>query len=271
MEALVTNKHVKRVNFTGSTEVGKIIAQLAARELKPVLLELGGKAPFVVLDDADIDAAVRGAAFGAFMNQGQICMSTERIIVSEQIADEFVGKFTARVRSLKTARPEVEGTKIGGVADIRTIDHVNSLIEDAKSRGADIPLQGSANGAVMSPTIVSGTSRDMRIWKEESFGPVVCVAFAKDDQHAIELANDTEYGLSAAVFARDVSRAMNVAENIESGICHINGPTVFDEAQMPFGGVKSSGYGRFGGTFGVDEFTEVRWLTINTKEPPYPI
>lgn len=271
VEALVTNKHVKRINFTGSTKVGRIIASLAAKDMKPVLLELGGKSPLVVLDDANIDAAVNAAIFGAFMHQGQICMSTERIIVSEKIAGEFCEKFVARAKKLNTGAPDGEKTQIAGVVAYRTIEHVSDLVNDAEGKGASIPLKGKSDGVVMSPNIVVGVTPEMRIWEEESFGPIVCVALARDDDHAIELANDTEYGLSAAVFASDISRAMYVADNIESGICHINGPTVFDEAQMPFGGVKGSGYGRFGGTFGVDEFTEVRWLTINTQEPHYPI
>jgi len=271
VEALVTHPLVKRVNFTGSTKVGKIIAAHAAKDLKPVLLELGGKAPFIVLDDANLDEAVRAAAFGAFMNQGQICMSTERIIVAESVADEFVSKLKAKVESFKTGNPAEDGVQIGGVVDIRTIGHVESLVADAEQNSASIVLRGAANGAIMSPNLVDKVTQDMRLWSEESFGPIVCVARARDDDHAVELANDTEYGLSAAVFGSDISRAMEVANAIESGICHINGPTVFDEAQMPFGGVKASGYGRFGGTFGVDQFTEVKWMTINSKPLKYPL
>ena len=271
VEALVTHPKVKRINFTGSTKVGKIIAAHAAKDLKPVLLELGGKAPFVVLGDANLDEAVRAAAFGAFMNQGQICMSTERIIVDESVADRFVEKLKAKVGSFKTGNPAEEGVQIGGVVDIRTIEHVQSLLADAEAQGASIALRGEAEGSIMSPNLVDSVSQTMRLWSEESFGPIVCVARARDDAHAIELANDTEYGLSAAVFGSDISRAMEVADAIESGICHINGPTVFDEAQMPFGGVKASGYGRFGGTFGVDQFTEVKWMTINSKPLKYPL
>lgn len=271
VEELVTHRLVKRINFTGSTRVGKIIAAHAAKDLKPVLLELGGKAPFVVLDDANLDEAVRAAAFGAFMNQGQICMSTERIIVSDSVGDAFVQKLKERVNGFKTGDPVEDGVQIGGVVDIKTVEHVKSLVEDAEARGAEIILRGQANGAIMSPNLVDGVTQSMRLWSEESFGPIVCVARARDDEHAIELANDTEYGLSAAVFGSDISRAVEVANAIESGICHINGPTVFDEAQMPFGGVKGSGYGRFGGTFGINEFTDVRWMTINSKTLRYPL
>lgn len=271
VEALVTHPKVKRINFTGSTKVGKIIAAHAAKDLKPVLLELGGKAPFVVLGDANLDEAVRAAAFGAFMNQGQICMSTERIIVDESVANDFAEKLTAKVASYKTGNPAEDGVQIGGVVDVRTIAHVQSLMSDAEEQGANIALRGVAEGAIMTPNLVDKVTQTMRLWSEESFGPIVCIARARDDAHAIELANDTEYGLSAAVFGSDISRAMEVADAIESGICHINGPTVFDEAQMPFGGVKSSGYGRFGGTFGIDQFTEVKWMTINSKPLKYPL
>ena len=261
VEALVTHKLVKRINFTGSTRVGRIIAAHAAKGLKPALLELGGKAPFVVLDDADVDEAVRAAAFGAFMNQGQICMSTERIIVAKSIAEAFVGKLKEKVESFKTGNPEEDGVQIGGVVDSRTIDHVQTLLADAEEHGAEVVIRGKASGTIMSPNLADRVTQEMRLWSEESFGPIVCIAHARDDEHAIELANDTEYGLSAAVFASDISRAMNVAKAIDSGICHINGPTVYDEAQMPFGGVKASGYGRFGGTFGIDEFAFARFKT----------
>ncbi|MEO0578328.1 MAG: aldehyde dehydrogenase family protein, partial [Pseudomonadota bacterium] len=206
-----------------------------------------------------------------FMNQGQICMSTERIIVADTVANDFVARLKTKVDSFNTGRPDEDGVQIGGVVDPRTVDHVQALIADAESSGADVVIRGDSAGAVMSPNLVDKVTQHMRLWSEESFGPIVCIARAQDDAHAINLANDTEYGLSAAVFASDISRAMEVAQQIDSGICHINGPTVYDEAQMPFGGVKASGYGRFGGTFGIDEFTEVRWMTINSKPLKYPI
>ncbi|GAB5486960.1 MAG: aldehyde dehydrogenase [Parasphingorhabdus sp.] len=271
VQALVSNKHVKRINFTGSTKVGKIIAELAARDLKPCLLELGGKAPFIVLDDANIDEAVNAAAFGAFMNQGQICMSTERIIVQDDVADDFAAKFQAKVKTIKAGNPADEPQAMGGLVDQRTVEHVEALVADAEGKGAKIILKGTADGAVMQANVVADVTEDMRIWSEESFGPVVCLARAKDDEQAIAMANDTDYGLSAAVYASDISRAMKVADGIASGICHINGPTVYDEAQMPFGGIKDTGYGRFGGTFGIDSFTEIKWMTINSEPIHFPI
>lgn len=269
VKALIAHPLVKRINFTGSTRVGKIIAAEAAKYLKPVLLELGGKAPLLVLDDADLDAAVNAAAFGAFMNQGQICMSTERIIVDEKVADAFVEKFSVKAKGIPHGNPR-EKVVLGSVVQRSTVEHVGDLVDDAVRAGGRLAAGGASETTIMPATVVDGVTPDMRLFREESFGPVVCVVRARDTEHAIELANDTEYGLSAAVFGRDITRALEVAKRIESGICHINGPTVGDEAQMPFGGVKASGYGRFGGTAGIAEFTELRWVTIEDPNQHYP-
>ncbi|WP_337846918.1 aldehyde dehydrogenase [Sphingomonas sp.] len=269
--ALIDNPHVRRINFTGSTAVGRIIAKRAAEHLKPVLLELGGKAPLIVLEDADLDEAVKAAAFGAFMNQGQICMSTERIIVVDSIADAFVRKFAAKVGAMAVGDPREGKTPLGAVVDQKTVDHCKALIADAVSRGAVQVNGGDANGVLMPAHVIDHVTPDMKLFRDESFGPVVGVIRARDEAHAIELANDTEYGLSASVFTRDTARGLNVAKQIKSGICHVNGPTVHDEAQMPFGGVKASGYGRFGGKAGIDSFTELRWITIETQPGHYPI
>ncbi len=269
--ALIDHPAVKRINFTGSTAVGKIIARRAAEHLKPVLLELGGKAPLIVLKDADLDEAVAAAAFGAFMNQGQICMSTERIIVVDEIADAFTEKFAAKTVSMKAGDPRQGNTPLGAVVDMKTVAHVTGLIEDAVGKGATLHGGGAADGVVMPASVVVGVTDAMKLYREESFGPVVAVIRAKDEEDAIRLANDTEYGLSAAVFTRDVARGLTVARRIRSGICHVNGPTVHDEAQMPFGGVGASGYGRFGGKAGVAEFTDLRWITVETQPGHYPI
>lgn len=266
---LVEHPQVKRINFTGSTKVGKIIAKLAAEHLKPVLLELGGKAPLLVLDDADIEAAVNAAAFGAFMNQGQICMSTERIIVDEKVADAFVAAFAAKAKALPHGNPR-DHVVLGSVISRSTVDRVSELVEDAVKKGAVVAAGGPAEGTIMPATVVDKVTPEMNLFYDESFGPVVCVVRARDTEHAIALANDTQYGLSSAVFGQDVRRAMAVARRIEAGICHINGPTVGDEAQMPFGGVKASGYGRFGGNAGIAEFTELRWVTIEDPKQHYP-
>ncbi|MBB6252863.1 aldehyde dehydrogenase [Nitrospirillum iridis] len=271
VERLIANPAVRRVNFTGSTGVGRIVAQLAAKHLKPALLELGGKAPLLVLHDADLDAAVEAAAFGGFFNQGQICMSTERLVVDARVADAFVDKLAAKARTLKAGDPTAEGSVLGALVNVQAGRRIKHLLDDAVAKGARLRAGGDIDGAIMQATVVDGVTPEMALYAEESFGPVVAVMRVDGDEEAIRVANDSEYGLSAAVFSRDVARALTVAQRIESGICHINGPTVHDEAQMPFGGVKSSGYGRFGGKWGVAEFTELRWVTIQTGPRHYPI
>jgi len=269
--ALIDHPAVRRINFTGSTEVGRIIAKRAAENLKPVLLELGGKAPFLVLEDANLDEAVKAAAFGAFFNQGQICMSTERIIVVDAVADAFLEKFAAKVKTLTAGDPREGRTPLGAVVDQKTADKVAALVADAVSKGASEIAAGDAAGVLVPARLVDGVTKEMRLYAEESFGPIVAIIRAKDEVDAIRLANDSAYGLSSAVFTGDAARGLKVARQIRSGICHINGATVHDEAQMPFGGVGASGYGRFGGRAGVSEFTELRWITIETEPGHFPI
>ena len=271
IEMLIGHPAVRRVNFTGSTRVGRIIAQVAAKYLKPALLELGGKAPMIVLDDADIDAAVAAAAFGAFMNQGQICMSTERLVVDEKVADAFVTKLAAKAGSLVAGDPRKGNTPLGSLIGTDAAVRIQALINDAVSKGAKVVAGGRSEGTLMSATVIDGVNSSMRIYNVESFGPVVSVVRVNGADESVRVANDTEYGLSAAVFGRDIARALEIAKRIDSGICHVNGPTVHDEAQMPFGGVKASGYGRFGGKAGIAEFTELRWITIETGPQHYPI
>jgi len=271
VEALVRHKAVRRVNFTGSTRVGRIIARLCADELKPALLELGGKAPFLVLDDADLDEAVAAAAFGAFMNSGQICMSTERIIVDVAVADAFAAKFAAKVATLKAADPRHGPTPLGSVVDPHAAAAIEALIADAVGKGAVLHRAADPAGTLLSAAVLDHVTPAMTIYAEESFGPVTTIVRVDGDEEAVRVANDTEYGLTSAVFTRDIARGLGVAARIEAGMCHINGPTVHDEAQMPFGGTKSSGYGRFGGKAGIAEFTELRWITIDTQPGHFPI
>jgi vanillin dehydrogenase len=271
VERLIAHPAVRRVNFTGSTHVGRIIAMHAAKHLKPALLELGGKAPVLVLEDADVDAAVDAIAFGAFFNQGQICMSTERVIAHRSIADQLVEKLTTKARKLVATSPTDDGAVLGALVNAQAAQRAAALVEDARSQGATILAGGAVNGAIMQPTIVDGVRPGMKLYAEESFAPVVTVQRVDSDDEAVQVANDSEFGLSAAVFSRDIARALNVAKRVESGICHINGPTVHDEAQMPFGGVKGSGYGRFGSKASIAEFTDLRWITIQTGPRHYPI
>ena len=271
VEAMVAHPAVRRVNFTGSTRVGRLIAMTCAKYLKPVVLELGGKAPLVILDDADIEDAVNAAAFGCFANSGQICMSTERIIVDRKIADEFVKKFGDKAKALPLGDPrKPEPVVLGSVIGMPTVEHCNALIDDALAKGARLVCGGKADSTLMPATVLDHVTPEMRIYKEETFGPVKCIVRVSGVEEAVACANDNEYGLSAAVFGRDLARAFQVARKIDSGICHVNGPTVHDEAQMPFGGVKGSGLGRFGGKAGIAEFTELRWITMQTQPRHYP-
>jgi len=257
VNTLIDHPAVRRINFTGSTAVGKLIAKRAAEHLKPVLLELGGKAPLIVLEDADLDEAVAAAAFGAFMNAGQICMATERIIAVEAIADEFARRLADKAASMPAAA-------IGQGVDDAAGPKVQALIDDALAKGARQIASAPA-------TVIDGVTAAMRLYRDESFGPVVGIIRVADEEAAVVAANDSELGLSAAVFTRDAARGLRVARRIRSGICHVNGPTVQDEPQMPFGGVGASGYGRFGGKAGIDAFTELRWITIAGEPGHYPI
>jgi len=268
--ALIAHRAVRRINFTGSSRVGRIIAETAGRHLKPVLLELGGKSPRVVLDDGDIDEAVNAAVCGAFVFQVQVSMSTERIVVDEAVADEFVAKFAARAAALPVGDPRKGACVIGPLVTPDASRRLAQLIADSVSAGATVATGGKVDGPFMTATVLDHVTPGMRIYDEETFGPVTCVVRARGVEDAIRLANDTEYGLSGAVFGRNVNRALAVALRIQSGSCHVNGPTVQDEAQIPFGGTKASGYGRFGGRAVIEEFTELRWITIESTPQHYP-
>lgn len=270
VEAMIAHPAVRRVNFTGSTHVGRIIAGTCAKYLKPAVLELGGKAPLLVLDDADLDAAVNATAFGAFANSGQICMSTERIVVDQRVADDFVSRLAAKAKALPLGDPRNGPVVLGSVVDQSTVDRCNGLIDDALAKGATLVCGGKADSTLLPATLLDHVTPAMKVYFDESFGPVKAIVRVDGEDAAVACANDSPYGLSAAVFTRDTARGWRVAQRIESGICHVNGPTVHDEAQMPFGGVKGSGYGRFGGRAGVEAFSELRWITLQTTPRHYP-
>ncbi len=272
MDALIGHKAVRRINFTGSTRVGRIIAQKAATHLKRCLLELGGKSPLVVLDDANVDEAVKAAVFGSFLYQGQICMSTERIVVDEAIADQFVAKFAAKAKELPAGDPMKNAQcVIGPMIAKESGSRINTMIDDAVAKGAKLACGGHAEGAVMPATIVDHVKPGMKIYDEETFGPITTVVRVKGVEEAVAIANDTAYGLSAGVFGRDVTRALNAAMQIDCGSVHVNGATVQNEAQAPYGGMKDSGYGRFDGRAVIDEFTELKWITIEPSVQHYPV
>ncbi len=271
VDALIGHSAVRRVNFTGSTRVGRMVAQTCARYLKPMVLELSGKAPMIVCDDADLDEAAQAAAFGAFFNQGQICISTERLIVDAKVADQFVKKLAQRTSTLKAGDPSKGNFSLGSMISSQSAIRVQQLVEDAAEKGATIAAGGQINKTFMQPTVLDHVNSAMRIYREESFGPVAAIIRVNSDDEAVSIANDTSYGLASSVFSRDIDRAQSIAMRLESGICHINGTTVYDDPAMPFGGVKDSGFGKLGGLEAVAEFTELRWIAIHEPPGEYPM
>jgi len=270
VDALIAHPAVRRINFTGSTRVGRLIAELSAKHLKRCLLELSGKAPFIVLDDANITRAVDAASFGSFMNQGQLCIATERVILQDAIADQFIPLFVAKAKTLTSGSAYDTFHKLGPLINIESGKRLQALIDDAVEKGATILCGGKVNGLFLDATIIDNVTPSMRIYYEECFGPLAQIIRCSSDDDALTIANDSEFGLSASVFSQDTYRAMNIAKRIESGICHINSPTVADDPKAPFGGMKSSGHGRFGGRPSIDEFTELRWITIASEGNSFP-
>jgi vanillin dehydrogenase len=259
VEALIGHPAVRRINFTGSTRVGREIALVAARHLKRCLLELSGKGTMLVLADADLDLAVDAAYYGSFFNQGQICMSTERIVVVDGVADAFLERFLAKMRdSEKTGGPD----RLGGMINSQAALRVRGLIDDAVGKGAVLLTGGETVEAAMRPAVLDHVSAGMRIYHEEAFGPVAAVVRVADAEEGISIVNDQEFGLVASVFSSDAALALEIVREFDTGIGHINVSTVFDDPAMPFGGVKASGYGRFGGKAALDEFTDLQWITV---------
>lgn len=272
IDVMIAHPAVRRVNFTGSTHVGRIIAEKCGRHLKRCILELGDKSPMIVLDDADIDGAVNATIFGAFLYQGQICMTTERVIVDETIADRFVEKLAERASALEAGDPLAQAAcALGPVISKGAAERLNGLLDDAVSKGARIRAGGPASQALMAATVLDGVTPEMRIYSEEAFGPILQVIRVSGADEAVRVANDTEYGLSAAVFGTDINKALDVALRIQSGGVHINGATVANEAQAPYGGTKASGYGRFDSRAVIEEFTELKWITIEPPRQQYPL
>ncbi|MFJ4370807.1 aldehyde dehydrogenase family protein [Streptomyces chartreusis] len=275
VSALIADPRVRMVNFTGSTEVGRAIGVRAARHLKPAVLELGGKNALLVLQDADVDYAVDAAVFGSFMNAGQICMCVDRVIVHRTLADEFTAKFAARVRALPCGDPGDAGTAVGPVVSADAARRVAALVADAVAKGAE-PVAGTGEiegrGTLIRPVVLTGVTREMKIYHDEIFGPATVVHVVDSTDEAVALANDTPYGLTAGVITEDLAAGLAVAGRLRTGIVHVNDQSIADEPQAPFGGVKSSGYGRFGGQAGAEAFTDTRWVTAQAVgHAHYPI
>jgi acyl-CoA reductase-like NAD-dependent aldehyde dehydrogenase len=269
-DELVENPAVRRINFTGSTTTGRRLAEAAGRQLKRVVLELGGSNPLIVLADADLDYAVSASAFGAFLHQGQICMSTRRIIVERPVAAEFTEKLAAKTAGLKAGDPKEMDTIIGPLINEDALSTVSKRVSDAVAAGAKVLAGGEADGPCYRATLVSDVPADTELAQLETFGPVAAIEVVDSAEEAVARANATSYGLSSGIITSDPDRGFALAQQIEAGIVHVNDQTVGDEPQMPFGGVKDSGFGRFGGQAVVDEFTDLRWITVQSGTHPYP-
>ncbi|MBV2353854.1 aldehyde dehydrogenase family protein [Streptomyces sp. J2-1] len=272
VEALIADDRVTRVNFTGSTPVGRIVGRLAGEHLKPVILELGGKNPILVLDDADPEYAASGVTLAKFMNSGQICMCVDRVIVQNGVADAFVRAFVAKVAALGQGDPDRPDTLVGPLVNTRAAERVAGLVADAVEKGAEVLFGGGpADGAFYPATVLDKVTPDMRIYHEEVFGPVATIFRVDTVDEAVDLANDTEYGLSSAVFTENATRGLDVARRLRHGATHVNDQSVADEPQAPVGGVKNSGYGHFGSEWGAEFFTETRWVTVADRHSEYPV
>jgi vanillin dehydrogenase len=269
-DELIVNPAVHGVSFTGSTAVGRKIAERAGGLLKKCCVELGGKDALIVLDDADIELAVNAATFGAFMHQGQICMSVERVIVDEKIADEFTEKFVANAKKLKVGNPRELANCIGPVINETQLGKIRAQVDEAVAQGAKVLCGGKNNGLFFEPTVLGDVTRQMRVFQEETFGPVAPIIRAKGVDDAVAIANDSVYGLSAGIITRNEERGLSVARRLNTGMAHINDSSVNDEPHVPFGGIGASGVGRHGGKPGIDTFTELRWITLERGGRHYP-
>jgi vanillin dehydrogenase len=270
-EALIGDPRVRGVNFTGSTGVGRVIGRLAAEQLKPAVLELGGKNSVLVLEDADVGYAVEAAAFAVFMNSGQICMSADRILVHESVAQEFVRRFTTKASTLAAGDPAQAATVIGPLVSAASADRLAALVDEAVAAGALLLTGGGRpDGALYPATVLTDLPKDTALYAGEAFGPVVVIETFADEDTAVELANDTEHGLTCGIITENGTRGLRLARRIRTGIVHVNDQSVADEPQAPFGGFGASGYGRFGGRWGLEAFSNTRWITLATEQAHFP-
>lgn len=270
-EALVTDSRTAMIAFTGSTAVGRKIAEHCAKTFKKTSLELGGNNAFIVLEDANIESASSCAAWGAFLHQGQICMQAGRHIVHENMADSYIAALSQRAEQLHVGNPHSEQCHLGPLINQQQVDKVMQLIAESVKMGAEIVTGGTANGCLVRPTVVKNVSPDMPLFKHEIFGPVAPIITFKDEQEAIALANDSSLGLSASIHTANSAHGEQLAHHIQAGMVHINDQTVNNEYHIPFGGFKDSGdAGRIGGPINIDEFTQSKWISVMTQGIVYP-
>ncbi|VXB11253.1 vanillin dehydrogenase [Bacillus sp. 349Y] len=269
-DAFVEHPIPRIISFTGSTGVGSYIGQVAVKNFKKPLLELGGNSAFIVLEDADLEYAVNAAAFSRFTHQGQICMCANRVLVQRSVYDEFVTKFTAKVSTLKTGDPKDPDTIIGPVINDRQAKNLAALIEKGIEEGANPVLRGSNSGRLFEPTVLADVTTDMTVAQEELFGPVVCVIPFDTEEEAIAIANETRFGLSGAVHTSNLERGVEFAKKVHTGMIHVNDITINDEPIVAFGGEKQSGIGRMNGEWSLDEFTTLKWISVNYGQRQLP-
>jgi acyl-CoA reductase-like NAD-dependent aldehyde dehydrogenase len=269
-DALIDDDRCSFVTLTGETVTGRYVAQRAAAKLKEYTLELGGKNPLIILADAAIDYAVNAAAFGAFMHQGQICMSVSRVIVEQPIVEEFAGQFAEKAASLPVGDPSLPTTVIGPLINDGQVQKVDAHVKGAIAQGAKLMTGGTYEGRLYRPTVLMNVTRDMQIFHEETFGPVASIIAVQDEKEALEVANDTTYGLSAGLITPNLEKAIYLAEGLEAGMVHVNDASIDAEACVPFGGCKGSGQGREGGYYSIEELTELKWVTIQKGKRPFP-
>ncbi len=270
-EALCVDPNIRMIAFTGSTQVGRRVGELAGRHLKKVMLELGGKNPLIITDDADLDLAASNAAWGAWFHQGQICMATGRILVHESVAQALIDKLVEKAKVLPIGNPTDPNVALGPLISASQLSRVDAIVKETVAAGAVLEVGGVYEGSYYHPTVLSGVTEKMRAYREEVFGPVASIITYRSDEEAIKIANDTEYGLSAAVICRSLERAMAIGERLNAGMVHINGQTVNDECTNPFGGRGASGNGgSIGGPADLDEFCQWQWITVKDKPDAYP-
>jgi len=270
-EALVTAAEVRMITFTGSTRVGRRVGELAGQHVKKVALELGGKSPFIVLDDADLDAAASAGAWGSFLHQGQICMASGRHIVVRNVVEPYLEALRERAERLKVGNPFREEVALGPIINRRQVERVHELVTTSLAAGARLVAGGQYEGAFYRPTVLGDVQPGMPAYDHEIFGPVAPVIIAENEDHALKLANDTEYGLSAAVQTASLERGLRVARRLRAGMVHINDQTISDLPWIPMGGMGQSGNGsRFGTTTNAEEFTQWQWMTVGGTPARYP-
>jgi aldehyde dehydrogenase (NAD+) len=269
-DAFVEHPIPRVISFTGSTAVGRHVAEVGARHFKKVLLELGGNSAFIVLEDADLEYAVDAAVFSRFTHQGQICMSANRVLVHQDVFEDFAELFVDKVKSLPVGNPRADDTVLGPLITAKQAQNLNDVVDQAIADGARPILRGEVNGGLFDPVVLLDVTPDMDVAQRELFGPVVSLIPFKDDDEAVEIANNTQFGLSGAVHTRNLDRGLELAKRVQTGMIHVNDCTIHDEPIVAFGGEKQSGLGRLNGSWSLDEFTTMKWVSVNHGRRQFP-